>query len=279
MNILLLGGSGFIGQRVQALLRQNGHQISAPSHHQLDLMNLDEARARELLANQERVINTVGVMSRHADVLETIHHHAPAKLAAWAQDMGVTHWVQLSALGADAAQTVAFVGSKGRGDAALCASGLHTSIARPSVVYGRGGESCELFIKLARLPVLMLPGGGRFDLQPVHVNDVATGLVALAENPPPHGTIINMTGTQKLTLAEYLSIMRQTLHHKPPLRVLSLPLSLLKPVLPLTNILSNGILSPGSVALLEQGNCADNSGFAALLGRAPLAAKDFAPID
>ena len=61
--------------------------------------------------------------------------------------------------------------------------------------------------------------------------------------------------------------------------MLPIPLALIKPMLPLTNILSNGILSPGSIALLEAGNCADNTDFAALLGRAPLAAEQFAAVD
>ncbi len=278
-RILLLGGSGFVGKRVAALLRQEGHQVATPGHRELDLQHLHEAQAMPLLADKDVVVNCIGVMSRHADILETIHHHAPAQLAQWAQAAGVQRWVQLSALGADAVQTVAFVGSKGRGDAALCASGLQLALARPSVVYGRGGASCELFIKLAHLPILALPGGGRFDLQPVHVADVAAGIVKMVNHPPPHATVVNMTGSQICTLAGYLSILHQTLHRKPPLRVLPIPLALIKPLLPLTNILSNGILSPGSIALLEAGNCADNADFAALLARAPLAAEQFVAAD
>ncbi len=183
--------------------------------------------------------------------------------------------MQLSALGADAAHDVAFVGSKGRGDAAVCASSLRVNIARPSVVFGRGGASCELFIKLARLPVLVLPAGGRFDVQPVHANDVAQGLAAMAEQPLPHGAVVNMAGSLKTTLAEYLAILRQTLHHRAAPAVWALPMGLLRPALPLTNILSNGFLSQGSLKLLAQGSVADTGDFARLLGREPLGAGEF----
>lgn len=275
MNILMFGGSGFVGRHTAALLRQGGHTVTLATRRDVDWLRPDAAAARSLFTGQDAVINTVGVMSRHASVLEQIHHHTPALLAGVAQAAGVRRWVQLSALGARADHAVNFVGSKGRGDEAVCASGLHTLIARPSVVYGRGGVSCELFIKLARLPVLMLPGGGCFDLQPVHVNDVAAGLAALVSRDEVHGTVVNMTGSCVLTLAGYLDVLRQTLHGKPPLRVLPLPLGLLRPLLPLTQVLSNGILGPGSVQLLEEGSCADNADFTRLLGRAPAAAKDF----
>ncbi len=42
-RILLLGGSGFIGKRVAALLRQEGHQVATPGHRELDLQHLHEA--------------------------------------------------------------------------------------------------------------------------------------------------------------------------------------------------------------------------------------------
>ena len=88
---------------------------------------------------------------------------------------GVKRWVTIRT-GADPSQPINFVGSKD-GDDAVTKSGIPIAIARPSVVYGRGGTSCELFIKLARFPLLLLPEGGRFHLQPVHL---AEGLAKLA---------------------------------------------------------------------------------------------------
>ena len=113
-------------------------------------------------------------------------------------------------------------------------------------------------------------------MQPVHAADVADGLCRLLENPPENGAPVNMTGRLKTTLAGYLAILRQTLHGKAPAKILPLPLALLRPALPLANILSNGFLSPGSITLLQQGSCADPAPFAALLGREPLGADEFA---
>ena len=279
MNIVLFGASGFIGRRVAQILRAHGHTLRTPSHREFDYLQPNEAAAREILRGADAVFNCIGVMSRHADVLETVHHRTPALLAKIAAEQGVRHWVQLSALGADPKHAVNFVGSKGRGDEAVCqigaAHGMRVAVARPSIVYGRGGASCELFIKLARLSVIALPAGGRFMLQPVHANDVADGLVRLLENGAPHGTIIPFTGSLHTSLAGYLAAMRTGLHRKPSLRVLPIPLALVKPFLPLTNVLSNGMVSANSFALLEEGSCADCTAFAELLGREPLGVGEF----
>ena len=112
-------------------------------------------------------------------------------------------------------------------------------------------------------------------LQPVHANDVADGLARLLENGVPHGTIIPFTGSLHTSLAGYLAAMRTGLHRKPTLRVLPIPLAVVKPFLPLTNVLSNGMVSAGSFALLEEGSCADCAAFAELLGREPLGVEEF----
>ena len=58
--------------------------------------------------------------------------------------------------------------------------------------------------------------------------------------------------------------------------MLPIPLPLLRPVLPLAKLLSNGIVSPDSFTLLQQGSCADSQAFAELLGRPPLSVEQFA---
>ncbi len=276
MNILLLGGTGFIGSRVANLLRERGHTVTLAQRSQINLLNLNEEQAKSCLQNQDVVVNMVGVMSRHADVLETVHHHAPVQLAQWAVAMGVKHWVQLSALGADAGHEVAFVGSKGRGDKALLELGhLTVNVARPSVVFGRGGKSCEMFVNMAKLPVLVLPSVATGLMQPVHVDDVALGLVKLAEQPLANGAVVNMVGATRHTLAEYLRLLRETIHGKRGLAVLPMPMMLIQPFLPLGNVVSNGFLSKGSMKLLQEGAWAESGDFVKLLGREPLGVREF----
>ena len=115
-------------------------------------------------------------------------------------------------------------------------------------------------------------------LQPVHVYDVADGVAALARGiiaqcHPQHER------WRALSLAAYLNTLRATLHGKTAARVLPLPSPLLAPFLPLTNYLSDGMVSAATLRLLADGSCADNRDFTALLGHPPLAPEQFAAAD
>lgn len=274
MNILIFGSSGFIGKKVVDLLKSQNHTLITPSSRDIDFTKpseLDLAKIAQLMQNVDIVINMVGVMSHDKSLMENVHHHTPYKIATIAKSQGVKKWINLSALGADKNSEIAFVSSKGRGDNALLALNderFRVKIARPSLVFGRGGASTELFLTLAKLPILLLPNGGKFAIQPVSVGDVAQGLVNLALSDGNLSDIINFTGEKVLTLAEYLSLLRTQVLHKNPPNILSLPMPLAKLSAHLLQPFSN-MISVDSLVLLEQGNTGDNGDFSRLLGYQP----------
>lgn len=273
MNILLFGSSGFIGKKATQILA-NHHTLVTPSSRDIDFTKadtLDLAKIAHLMQNVDIVINMVGVMSHDKSLMENVHHVSPIKIANIAKLQGVKKWVNLSALGADENSKIAFVGSKGRGDNALLALNderFRVKIARPSIVFGRGGASSELFLTLAKLPVIVFPNGGKFAIQPVSVDDVAQGLVNLALSDDDLPDVINFTGEKVLTLAEYLSVLRTQMLHKNPPNILSLPMPLAKLSACLLQPFSN-MINLDSLVLLENGNTADNEDFSRLLGYQP----------
>lgn len=278
LTCLLLGSSGFIGHQVCLRLAATHHQLRTPSRDEVNFTNPNWDDITQLLQGVDVVINMVGIMSQDAALLEHVHHHFPKQLANVAKRTGVKRWINLSALGADAHHKVAFVSSKGRGDAALLQLADDTFqviIGRPSLVFGRGGASCELFIKLAQLPVLLMPAAGNYQIQPVHVNDVAQGIVNLISAPISSPTIINFTGGSVCSVADYLTMLREDIHSRDRLTIISIPTYLAKIAILVARPFSGGMISVDSLTLLEEGATADNSDFTQLLAYAPLGYRAF----
>lgn len=287
MAILLLGSTGFIGKQVKQCLIENGvveSDIITPTSQQINFANpnsLDMDYLDDLFNQVDTVINAVGVMSRDKNLMENVHQHTPFKIASLfkknAKNQGGKTWINLSALGANPSHNVAFVGSKGRGDAAILSlaeignnEDFRVKIARPSLVFGHGGASTELFLKLAKLPILILPNGGDFYIQPVGVADVAQGLVNLAldKNTQDLPPIINFTGEKGMTLAKYLDELRLKFYGKNPPKITNLPMPVAKFFAQILQHFSD-IVSVDSLILLENGNVADNANFKKLLGYPP----------
>lgn len=280
MNILLFGSSGFIGKKVVDLLRSQKHTLITPTSREIDFTRPDDLNLKQiksLMQNMDVVINMVGIMTNDKALMENVHHQTPARLAKIAKSQNVKKWINLSALGADEHSKIAFVGSKGRGDKAildLANENFEVKIARPSLVFGlgkngeKGGASTELFLKLANSPMIVLPNGGNFTIQPVHVDDVALGLVKLATQDQNLPKVINFTGAKVLTLAEYLTALRITVLGKSKPKILPILMSLAKFS---ASVLKNfsSIVSVDSLTLLEHGNTADNADFSRLLGYEP----------
>jgi uncharacterized protein YbjT (DUF2867 family) len=92
------------------------------------------------------------------------------------------------------------------GEAALLASGRSGVMLHPTMIYGAQGEDNvqRLAALVRRLPVLPLPGGGRFLVQPIHQDDVTRCIrAALAVRWMPARALV-IAGPQPIAYADFV---------------------------------------------------------------------------
>lgn len=102
-------------------------------------------------------------------------------------------------------------------------SGLDWTIIRPTMIYGRKGDrNMERLVKyLQKLPVLFVPGGGKAMQQPVFVDDVAYSLVASCFEEKTIRKAYNVSGKEPLSFKDIVQKTAKALGKKG--RVLPLP--------------------------------------------------------
>ncbi|KRC70062.1 hypothetical protein ASE30_16255 [Achromobacter sp. Root83] len=294
MKILLTGANGFIGGSLVPVLLREGHELVCPvrtlptdgaangatARATFVPMDFSQARAEgdwaPLLHGVDAVINTVGIFrEQHAGDFMTIHVRAPLALFRAAEQARVRCIIQFSALGADEGAASGFHVSKRAADDALRASGMPAAVVQPSLVYGPGGVSAGLFNRLAVLPVLPLVSGGRQAVQPVHLDDVAAGVLALLHDPPQRPVTLAFCGPAPLTLRAYLAALRRALGVPGSQRVVPVPLRLATAAATVASMAPGSLIDPAALSMLERGNTANVAPFAALLGRQPRAPEHF----
>ncbi len=271
MDILLLGSSGLIGEAVHAKLRATGHTVIAPTSAELDFQRPDTWAV--WLQQADALVNCVGVMSANSDLMHVVQCAAPQALYQQAQSAGIAYVLQVSALGADAHAKTVFLRSKGLLDAWLLASGLNVGIVRPSLVFAKTGRSSRLFVHMAKLPHLWLPDAGRMAVQPVTVDDVATAVVTMLQNR--HLGVVNAVGGEVLSLAAYLTLLRQHAWQRGPAHIHALPLAWAKAAASVLQHVSSGLITPASIDMLLASEVVDMGDFARVLGRQPQTPAQF----
>jgi len=217
MQVLVAGGTGFVGTHLCRELDSRGHDVTALSRTpgRADLPPAVETAVGDVAAydsiegafeGQDVVVNLValsplfkprGGNERHFDV----HLGGTRNVVRAAEAHDVRKLVQLSALGADPHGETAYVRAKGQAETVVRESALAWTIVRPSVVFGDGGEFVAFTRTLTTPFVTVLPGGGRTRFQPIWVGDLAR-IVADALAPEHDGMTYEIGGPEVLTLAD-----------------------------------------------------------------------------
>jgi NADH dehydrogenase len=242
MNLLLLGGTGFVGRSLceKRVERARGGEgrITVPSRQPqrakaiqllptVEVVNADvhdEKQLARLVAGRDAVVNLVAILHGSEAAFQHVHVELPRKLARACQAAGVRRVVHVSALGAAANAPSRYLRSKAEGEAVLRAAGLDLTVLRPSVIFGTEDRFLNLFARLQALfPLMPLAGAGaRF--QPVWVNDVAQAIVNSLDRRDSIGQTYECVGPRVYTLAELVRLAGRWSGHERP--VIPLPAAL-----------------------------------------------------
>ena len=233
-NVVVVGGSGFIGRHLVASLAAAGVRVTVPSRrrerakHLILLPTVDVVQTdvlapgalERLCAGKQAVFNLVGILhgrrvQRHqrgpndyGPDFARVHVELPQAILAACRAAGVRRLLHISALGASPAAPSEYLRSKGIGEQALLAADdLDVTIFRPSVVFGPEDTFLNRFALFAKLlPVIALPcPEARF--KPVSVGDVARAMHYALEEPEACGRTYELCGPTVYTMKQLVEFV------------------------------------------------------------------------
>ncbi len=298
MRVALFGGTGFVGGYLVDALVEAGHEPSVLVRpgSESKLRRADKCRkttgdldsphaVRATLEHSDAAIYTVGILREHPGkgvTFEKLQYRGAVAVIEKVMQTGITRFLLMSANGVKDPGT-AYQSTKYRAEEALRASGLDSTIFRPSVIFGDPRGAMEFATQLYRdmiappLPGVgfhtgVFPSGGDVLMSPVAAEDVASAFVASLDNPATIGNTYELGGPEILSWNEILmrisaAVDKRKLILPMPIGVMKLGASLLDwlPFFPVTR---------DQLTMLAEGNTADPATLEKLIGRAP---KAFTP--
>ncbi|MDB5460611.1 MAG: epimerase [Caulobacteraceae bacterium] len=287
--VTVFGGTGFLGRRIVARLREHSFAVRVASRHPARARALfgsedprlqsveadihDERSVAAALADAHGAVNAVSLyVERGGATFESVHVEAARRIAVQARQAGVARLAHVSGIGSDTASPSLYVRRRGEGELAVRAAFADAILVRPAVMFGPDDAFLNLILQLLRrLPAYPMFGTGATRLQPAHVEDVAEALARALQRGGPEtiecgGPHIYTYRTLLLTVAEAAGLKA---------RLVPVPFGLWRAIARVSEMLPNPPLTRNQVELMQIDTVASPSmpGFAQL-GLSPRSVED-----
>lgn len=238
MDVLVTGGTGFIGEALCRELTNRDHDVTALARSP-DGKNLpksvnsvsgdvtDYDSIVDKFDGRDAVYHLVALSPLYKPPAnlthEAVHFEGTKNAVRAAEANGVDRFIQMSGLGADPNASTAYLRAKGRAETIVRESDLAWTIFQPSVVFGNGGEFISFTKRLTTPYITALPKGGRTRFQPIYLEDLVE-ILADGLTEEHAGETYEIGGPDVLSLADVTKVVYQA--EGKPVTIVPIPMFL-----------------------------------------------------
>jgi nucleoside-diphosphate-sugar epimerase len=226
---LVTGAFSYSGSRIAELLIQSGRGVRTLTHHpdrehplratvRASPYRFDDALAlARSLEGIATLYNTYWVRFERGG---TTYANAVANSRALfeaARRARVGRIVHLSIANPSLDSPLPYYRGKALVEQALTAGDVPYTIVRPTWIFGGGREVLANNIAwiLRRMPVFVMPGDGRYLVQPIHIDDLAH--ICLQAARGPSGAIMDAAGPDTMSFDQLVRAIRDALGRRTPI--------------------------------------------------------------
>lgn len=213
------GATGYTGRYITRLLLEEGHTVQSITGHPerpspfgdqvaFHSFNFDRPDIlRETLTGTDTLFNTYWIRVNYGGRTHERCVEETRVLFDAAKDAGVRRIVHISITNPDPNSHLPYFRGKGQLEEALRELGLSYAILRPTVLYSTEDILMNnIAWTLRKFPVVLLPGTGRYGIQPVFVEDLAK--LAVEASRADEDIEIDAVGPEVFTYAEMVKMVR-----------------------------------------------------------------------
>ncbi len=269
--IAVFGAGGFLGKHLMRQLTRLDYRVKVATRNpylkgylkplgnpgQIELFKtniFNSEDIKQVLKNCDFAINLVGILNEtRKQKFYQIHSQFPQLLSNLCGEVGIKHFIHISALGVKEGHSSLYMQSKLQGEKNIQNTFKPTVILRPSVVFGPEDKFFNTFASIAQFsPALPLIGGGKTKFEPIYVGDVAKAIVKTLELNNSKPKVYELGGPENYSFKELMKILLNEIKKKRFL--IPIPFGFAKFQSYFLQMMPNPLLTPDQVELLKHNN-------------------------
>jgi len=196
MKIVIVGGTGLIGSKTAAILRQSGHELVAASPRS-GVNSITGEGLKEAVAGARVVVDLTNAPSYEDSAVMQFFETSGRNLAAAEAASGVAHHIALSIVGIDRSDNGYFRAKVAQEELIKASSIPYTIVRATQFLEFLGGiADASATGNTVRLPPILF--------QPIAADDIAPIIAELAVAPPRNG-IVEIAGPERAPFNEIIA--------------------------------------------------------------------------
>ena len=215
-RIIVVGASGFVGKNLRNFLYKNKLNVLAISRKnfrehlsevKIISTNLTDPKLESKLKNYDALIHLIGIGRQTSkSTFEEINLSLTKDIIKTCKNAGIKKIIFISGLGVSKSNTSDYFVSKYKAEQEIINSGLDYTIFRASYIMGKTDHLTKTLSKQMINGVIVIPGSGKYRLQPIFVLDVAKIILEAILHKKFSKKIIDLVGPQKINFEDFVKL-------------------------------------------------------------------------
>ena len=215
-NVAVTGANGFVGKNVRKFLYKNKVRVLGISRKNFgkystetkaQSKNLLEQQLQKKLKNYDVLVHLIGIgVESSGSTFEEINVNLTKNTIKLCKKSGIKKIIYISGLGVSKNNTSNYFTSKYKAEQEIINSGLDYTIFRASYIIGKTDHLTKSLSKQMKKGVIIIPGSGKYQLQPIFVEDVAKIILKSILEKKFSKKILDLVGPRKISFEDFVKL-------------------------------------------------------------------------
>ena len=213
LTIAITGANGFVAKNLRNFLSKNHIKVIAiarktfQKHHTETVVyskTLLEKGLQNKLRNCDALVHLIGIGKQSSKYNFEDNIDLTKNMIKTCKKSGIKKIVYISGLGVTKNSRSDYFISKYKAEQEIINSGLDYTIFRPSYIVGKKDYLSKFILKQIKKGIVIIPGSGKYHLQPIFVEDVAKIIVESISEKKFSNKILDLVGPEIIKFEDFV---------------------------------------------------------------------------